>query len=241
MKRQRQKNGWTGSIAGRVGMVLSLAVFNPAGPLLGADATEAPPSSPQAQIAALKTEKNNAVFQVQHIVNQPVTQLKLKPNIVVETYPGWFHPGAGQPDFNTVDVRKTQEFPYAGYEYVTSDLNPGRMFLGHELEFNRMTKYFITDRSVPKKKLTEAEMLEINRLYRIIGHCNQQLDELLKPRTIILGLDFTRIHDAIANVLDTPAGASIADFGLKYRYIWIAFVIVLLVVLQRMRKTRQVA
>jgi hypothetical protein len=104
-----------------------------------------------------------------------------------------------------------------------------------------MTKYFITDRSVPKKKLTEAEMLEINRLYRIIGHCNQQLDELLKPRTIVLGLDLTRIHDAITNALDTPVGASIAGFVLKYRYIWVAFVIGLLVVLQRMRKTRQVA
>jgi hypothetical protein len=242
MKRQRQKNGWTGSIAAWAGMVLSLAVFNPAGPLLGADAAEAPPLSPEAQIAALKTEKNNAVFQVQHIVNQPVTRLKRTPNMVVSTYsPGWFHPGAGKPDFNTVDVRKTQELSYADNQYVTSDLNPGVVFLGHELEFNRMTKYFITDRSVPKKKLTEAEMLEINRLYRIIGHCNQQLDELLKPRTIVLGLDFTRIHDAIANALDTPVGVSIADFVLKYRYIWVGFVIVLLVVLQRMRKTRQVA
>jgi hypothetical protein len=38
-----------------------------------------------------------------------------------------------------------------------------------------MTKYFYTDRSVPKKRLTEAEMLEINRLYRIIGHDEEQL------------------------------------------------------------------
>jgi hypothetical protein len=29
------------------------------------------------------------------------------------------------------------------------------------------------DRSVPKKKLTQAEMVEINRLYRIIGKCEQ--------------------------------------------------------------------
>ena len=40
-----------------------------------------------------------------------------------------------------------------------------------------MTKYFYTDRSVPKKKLTEEEMLEINRLYRIIG---QDQDRLAK-------------------------------------------------------------
>jgi hypothetical protein len=41
-----------------------------------------------------------------------------------------------------------------------------------------MTKYFYIDRSLPKKKLTEAEMLEINKLYRVIGACEEQLLEL---------------------------------------------------------------
>jgi hypothetical protein len=82
-----------------------------------------------------------------------------------------------------VDIRTTQQFPYVD-QYVTSDLNPGVVFLGQELEFNSMTKYFITDRSVPKKKLTEAEMVEINRLYRIIGHCEQQLNELQNPEPL---------------------------------------------------------
>lgn len=138
-------------------------------------------SSRDEQIAALKAQKNDAIFKVQDIVNQPVTQLKQTPGMVdVGYYPGWFHPGAETPDFNTVDVRTTQQFPYVKQD-VTSDLNPGVVFPGHELEFNSMTKYFITDRSVPKKKLTEAEMLEINRLYRIIGHCEQQLNELQNP------------------------------------------------------------
>jgi hypothetical protein len=98
--------------------------------------------------------------------------------MAVATYsPGWFHPGALTPDFNTVDVRATQELNYAKDEYVTSDLNPDVVYLGSELEFNSMTKYFYTDRSVPKKKLTEEEMLEINRLYRIIG---QDQDRLAK-------------------------------------------------------------
>ena len=65
--------------------------------------------------------------------------------------------------------------------YVTSDLNPGVVFVGRQLEFNAMTKYFYLDRSVPKKKLTQAEMVEINRLYRIIGHCEQQLARLQNP------------------------------------------------------------
>jgi len=142
-------------------------------------------SSTDEQIAALKSQMNDAIFKVQDIVNQPVTQLKRTPDMRVGFYsPGWFHPGADKPDFNTVDVRTTQKFDYDEHQYVTSDLNPGVVFLGHELEFNSMTKYFITDRTVPKKKLTEAEMVEINRLYRIIGHCEQQLNELQNPEPL---------------------------------------------------------
>ena len=93
--------------------------------------------------------------------------------------PGWFHPGAIKPDFNTVDVRKTQELLYLrGREYSTSDLNPGEAFRSSDIEFNSMTKYFYTDRSLPKKRLTESEMLEINRLYRIIGQCEQKIAQL---------------------------------------------------------------
>jgi hypothetical protein len=59
-------------------------------------------------------------------------------------------------------------------------LNPGVVFLGQEVEFNAATKYFYTDRTLPKKKLSEEEMFEINRLYRIIGRCEQQIAELQK-------------------------------------------------------------
>jgi len=54
-------------------------------------------------------------------------------------------------------------------EYVTSDLNPSEMFIGRELEFNAMTKAFYRDRTLPKARLSEADMIEINRLYRVIG------------------------------------------------------------------------
>jgi hypothetical protein len=147
------------------------------------------------QIAAVKSQMNDTIFQVQHIVNQPVTQLKRTPNMVDVAFysPGWFHEGAIKPDFNTVDVRTTQQFDYDGHQYVTSDVNPSAVFIGHELEFNSMTKYFYTDRLVPKKKLTEAEMLEINRLYRIIGHCEQQLGELQNPEPLL-----AKIHRLIA-------------------------------------------
>ena len=129
--------------------------------------------------ATIKSEITDAESRVREIVNQPVTPLTRTPDMQAATYqPGWFHEGAERPDFNTVDVRATQQLTYDQHEYVTSDLNPGVVFIGHELEFNSMTKFFYTDRSVPKKKLTEAEMLEINRLYRIIGHDEQELAQM---------------------------------------------------------------
>jgi hypothetical protein len=142
-----------------------------------------PTNSVSDQIADVQMERDKAIAQVQKIVNQPVAALALKPGAEVPAFhPGWFHEGANTPDFNSVDVRTSQEKIYDKYDYVTSDLNPGVAFRGRDLEFNANTKYFYTDRSVPKKKLTEAEMLEINRLYRIIGHCEQQLAQLQAPK-----------------------------------------------------------
>ena len=67
------------------------------------------------------------------------------------------------------------------YEPAGLLFEAGEVFRGPELEFNPMTKYFYTDRSVPKKKLTEAEMLQFNDLYRVIGRIDTQLDDLLDP------------------------------------------------------------
>jgi len=129
-----------------------------------------------AQRAKLDADLKNAIQAVQKIVNQPVKSIQRTPEMKVALFqPGWFHDGAIKPDFNKVDVRTTRETSYDKYEYVTSDLNPGIAFVGSELEFNAMTKAFYLDRTLPKKKLSEAEMLEINRLYRIIGHCEQEL------------------------------------------------------------------
>ncbi len=138
-----------------------------------------PTNSLQDQIADVQIEMDKAIAQVQKIVNQPVTAYARQSGMRCSEFsPGWFHEGANKPDFNNVDVRTTQEKIYDQHEYVTSDLNPGVVWRGRDLEFNANTKYFYTDRSVPKKKLTEAEMLEVNRLYRIIGRCEQQLAQL---------------------------------------------------------------
>ncbi|MDB6121823.1 MAG: hypothetical protein JWQ71_816 [Pedosphaera sp.] len=120
----------------------------------------------------------DAIRQVTAIINQPVTPIPQTPEMEPSiSEPGWFHDGAIKPDFNTVDVRTTQDLQYDKRDYVTSDVNPGVVFNGHLIEFNSMTKYFYTDRSMPKKRLTEAEMVEINRLYRIIGSCEKKLQK----------------------------------------------------------------
>ncbi|HLX69189.1 MAG TPA: hypothetical protein VKV04_06130 [Verrucomicrobiae bacterium] len=134
--------------------------------------------SPEDRIATLKKEKDDAFSRIQDIVNQPVTPLKRTPDMVVKNFTDWGKHDFLTPDFDTVDVRRSQQNMFDGYQYVTCDLNPGEAFIGSELEFNEMTKIFYTDFTVPKKKLTEAEMLEINQLCRVIGNCSRQLDEL---------------------------------------------------------------
>jgi len=161
--------------------VIGLLLLLPAGFFIASSAS-AQMTNQQAQIESLNSEMNDAMEQVRKIVNQPVARYTEQPGMDVRiSSPGWFHPGANTPDFNNVDIRTSQEFPYTRSTYITSDLNPGVVFLGRELEFNANTKYFYTDRSLPKKKLTGPEMQEINRLYRIIGHCKEQLAQLQNP------------------------------------------------------------
>jgi hypothetical protein len=135
-------------------------------------------NSPADQIAALQLQFTNAWLRVCAIVGQPVQAYQTDNQYPIAIYPGWFHPGAEIPDFNTVDVRQSQQFPYESHQYVSSDQLPALMFKGADLEFNAMTKLFYTNRSLPKKRLTEDEMVEINSQYRIIGHCQDQIREL---------------------------------------------------------------
>ena len=133
-------------------------------------------------LAGLELEMTNAYQRVLQIVNKPVRAFAKTPGLAATRYgPGWFHDGASKPDFNTVDIRLSQEFPYAQKKYVTSDLTPKVVFFGQDLEFNAMTKIFYTNRSLPKHKLTEAEMIEINQLYRVIGKCEQAVMQIQHP------------------------------------------------------------
>jgi hypothetical protein len=168
-----------------VGFLLLLFVALPVVPSAFAQST-----GKQAQIDAVNLEMTNAMDQVRKIVNQPVVPIARVPGMRVGKGTAWFDIGFPTPDFKQVDVRTSQEFPYTNFDYITSDLNPGVVFLSRDLEFNENLKYFYTDYSRPKKKLTESEMLEINRLFRIIWHCQQQVEQLQKP-------DSERIADPV--------------------------------------------
>lgn len=161
-------------------------------PAQGQAAAPAIQLSPEAvaKATALVEEMKQAEARVVQIINQPAKQYKYDSNERVRYYgQGWFHPGATRPDFDNVDIRKTQELPYKptsadGPAYVTSSQNAGLMFNGNELEFNAMTKFFYKDLTVPKKKLTEEEMVEVNNLYRVIGKDLKAYDEVTHPTAL---------------------------------------------------------
>jgi hypothetical protein len=145
------------------------------------DQAAATTNSTEEQITALQLQLTNAWHQVETIVNQPVPAYRMDSSYSVSVYsPGWFHPGASIPDFNNVDVRQSQQLIYTA-TWVSSDITPTMMFHGSDLEFNAMTKLFYTNRALPKKKLTEAEMLQINSFYRTIGHCQTEIAGLQPP------------------------------------------------------------
>jgi len=148
----------------------------------GSTAPKPEPTTPEGKVATVQEEMNAAIARVKEIVNQPPPSQKddfgIPVTVMKNAWTSWYGAGAIKPDFNTVDVRKTQQLPYADYPFITSDLTLGTIFPGSQLEFNPMLKYFYTGRTQPKKRLMASEMVEINRLYRIIGRCEQQLGGL---------------------------------------------------------------
>jgi hypothetical protein len=172
------------------------------------DQTAAATNSSPETIDALQLELTNAWHQVETIVCQPVPAFRRDEGYRVSEYsPGWFHPGAMTPDFNTVDVRKSQELIYTA-QWVSSDITPTMMFRGRDLEFNSMTKLFYTNRSLPKKRLSEAEMLKINSLYRTIGHCQSEIARLQPPPPVAKTAASADIQDAQSNTNDIEPGQS---------------------------------
>jgi hypothetical protein len=120
-------------------------------PTVDADSNPDPDSSPGAvevaplhpnlpvadQVAADTLEMNQAVDRVKEIVNRPAPFVAPKDGMRITWWDGsWFHPGADTPDYLTVDVSKTRENPYQGYDYVGTNLHPDMVFAARDLEFN---------------------------------------------------------------------------------------------------------
>jgi hypothetical protein len=124
-----------------------------------------------AQVAEARAKIADALAKARAIINQPVPSVAITDGMQVVTFPdGWFHPGAGIPAFSSVDIQATQDVStYEAYPFVSSNLTPGVAFAGKDCEFNSMTKFLYTNRSLPKKRLTPQEMQEVNRLYHIVG------------------------------------------------------------------------
>ena len=201
------------------------------------DQTLAATNSPAEQIAALQLQLTNAWQQVETIVNQPAQAYRYDPDYSVSIYsPGWFHPGAITPDFNTVDVRQSQELTYTS-PWVSSDITPTLMFRGSDLEFNAMTKLFYTNRSLPKKKLTEAEMLQINTLYRTIGHCQGEIAQLQNPPSADTAADAqSGTNDSVPAQAIAAIGSIPRQTRILYGGIGIGILLVLAVALRLLRK-----
>ncbi len=158
-------------------------------PIVPANRTESlpkptSPRTPAQRLASAARELREAVARVQFIINQPAPMGMRTPKMRVWEYATWFDAGSLKPDFVKVDVRKTQETPYDGEDFVCLKSRPELVWAGRDLEFNPMLKFFYVDRSVPKKKLTNDEMTEINVLYRTIGRLEKELNQsgiALKP------------------------------------------------------------
>ena len=81
-------------------------------------------------------------------------------------------------DFNVADVVTGREAWHGDYVYMQT--RPGVCYCSADCEFNPQTKFFYTNRDVPKKKLTDAENQEVVRLYRILGKDEMILNALPK-------------------------------------------------------------
>lgn len=158
----RQKSNWLLFGVGRRWLLLGLLLAGLGNAVLLPGQTATTATNPagaanpaadtkEERLAALHLELTNASNRVLAIVNQFVPAYRRVPGMSVSTYsPGWFHEGAAKPDFNTVDVRQSRDLQYAQHQYVTSDLNPGLVFRGQDLEFNSMTNVLLHQPRIAK-------------------------------------------------------------------------------------------
>ena len=137
-------------------------------------AVAAPAGSPGApEPPATRGDLDAAVARIRAIVNQ-VPAPVIKPR-GAESWTSGFHPGAIQPDFDHVDLLRERQV-LSTQPYMEMQGAPNVFYRGDDCEFNPQTKFFYTNRELPKKKLSDAEYGELTRLYRFVGKCERDLN-----------------------------------------------------------------
>jgi hypothetical protein len=118
------------------------------------------------------TELQTVTQQIQAIVNQTPTT---RPDKIGGTIWIGFHDGAIKPKLKFITLEQLK----AGREFYTADTAwmqgaPNVFYVAREIEFNPMTKYFYTDRTKAKKRLSEAEYDQLLPLYHRLGDLEAQ-------------------------------------------------------------------
>jgi hypothetical protein len=176
-------------------VVVSVRYVAPPTPTPEAETTPTPaPSAPDpdgivapTSVADAMRRIDKAVARVRDLVNRPVESAPITPELrqMAGVFrEGWFPQGAQLPAFSGADIRKSQDLSlYTREEWCTSSLTLDRVFKESQCEFNPQTKFFYMDYSLPKKRLTDEEMQEVNRLYHQIGAYASYMEHMGRPWT----------------------------------------------------------
>ncbi len=127
---------------------------------------------------AARAEFDKTTRQVQGIVNQ-TPPIVVPPPGSTEVYKYGYHPGASKPDYNNDNLIGTREIWKGEYAYI--DGVPGVFYRSADCEFNPQTKYFYLSRTVPKKRLSDAEYKELTRLYHLLGQQEKAMADAPPP------------------------------------------------------------
>ncbi len=128
--------------------------------------------------AAARGEFDKTTRKVQAIVNQ-TPPIVPKPADDAEVYHYSYHPGANAPDYDAENLLATREIWKGEYAYIEGV--PNVYYRSAECEFNPQTKYFYTSRTVPKKKLSDAEYGELTRLFHLLGQQQKAMANVPPP------------------------------------------------------------
>jgi hypothetical protein len=118
------------------------------------------------------SEAQTVTNEIQAIVNQTPTVLPAK--VGTTTWIG-FHAGAMKPNFRSITLDELKR----GRQFYTVDSTsmdgaPTVFYVARETEFNPMTKFFYTDRTKAKKRLSDAEYDRLLVLYHRLGEIEGQ-------------------------------------------------------------------